>query len=187
MDERIVNTQPRIIGLMGYGGAGKDSAAHIIVKYGGYEKRAFADKVREFAVAIDAHLPEIQETYSQVVNRLGYDQAKREHKCVREYLVRIGHSARTVIYKEIWLDAVLPPTYNDETRRIVVSDVRYPNEADRVRALGGAVWRIERPNCDAVHETERQSIAAAKYDLVLLNDGTLEDLERKVNNLLLGK
>lgn len=174
-------SKPVIVGLCGYGRCGKDSTAGILGRLYGYEKRAFADKVREFAEAVDAYLPEIGETYTQIVKRMGYEAAKEKHQCVRDYLVKIGHCARTVFYDSIWIDMALE---RDRPRLLAISDVRYPNEADRIRALGGVVWRITRPGCVPKHKTEAESIPKVRCDAEISNDGTFADLEIEVKRLL---
>jgi len=177
---------PLLIGVCGFAGTGKDTVAAFLKEKYGFEQRAFADKIREFAAILNTSFPLLGETYNQVVERLGYEQAKRTHPCVREHLIAIGHGLRTVFHRDILLDSALPPTgfTADSPLYLVISDVRNQNEAARIKALGGFVWRITRPGVAAAHDTEAASLAAVRSDFTLGNAGTIEELTANVVKLI---
>jgi hypothetical protein len=58
----------------------------------------------------------------------------------------------------------------------VVTDVRYRNEGERIRNMGGEVWLVSRPEYGAANFEERQSLSEVTYDRLILNDGGLDDL-----------
>jgi hypothetical protein len=63
-----------------------------------------------------------------------------------------------------------------------VSDVRFADEAELVRELGGEVWLIERPGCQANgHASEALAFAA---DRIIDNSGDIEHLRREVSRAL---
>lgn len=68
----------------------------------------------------------------------------------------------------------------------VFDDVRFPNEVEMIRAYGGVIVRIERPDrattpqIDA-HASERTNLL--DVDHVVINDGTQADLEAKITAL----
>jgi hypothetical protein len=177
----------RIVGLSGYAGVGKDEARKILCEEKGFVGSAFADKLRELAAFLDPYFPEAQGTYKSVVERLGYDKAKREYPCIRQYLIKLGEGGRDIIYQDVWLDRVLPPptlaahqAFMANPQPLVISDVRNPNEGQRVKDLGGIVIRITRPGHGPVHETEAKSVAATKFDIEIVNDGSLDEFRSKV-------
>lgn len=70
---------------------------------------------------------------------------------------------------------------------VVIPDVRFRNEVAAIRDAGGQVFRIVRPGAGltgetAAHASEVQQfgIADAELDAVIVNDGTVDDLRRKV-------
>lgn len=74
---------------------------------------------------------------------------------------------------------------------VTITDVRFRNEVEAVKAAGGKVWRIVRPRSGlqgaaALHvsETEMAALPDAAFDRVIQNDGTLEDLEKKAADAL---
>lgn len=76
----------------------------------------------------------------------------------------------------------------DPSDLAIISDLRQPNEAERVRDLGGLVIECYRPeNDDAYvtgsdHITERV-LPRELVDAIIANDSTLEDLEAKARLL----
>jgi len=71
--------------------------------------------------------------------------------------------------------------------RVVTPDVRFLNEAAAVRALGGLVVRVVRPghvsainNAGAAHVSEDFCRTYTGWDHEFVNDGSVQDLERKV-------
>jgi hypothetical protein len=78
---------------------------------------------------------------------------------------------------------------------IVIDDLRYSNEADLVRELGGVIYEIKRPRgikeelgykikkaFGLVHASER-GIDRKYIKATIINDGTIEDLQNKVREL----
>lgn len=103
----------------------------------------------------------------------------------RQLLQRYGTEAhRDTFHEDFWLDAVLPEGRND-CDVLVVMDVRFENEAQRVLDRGGEVWKIERPGVEPVdgHSSE-DGIPDSMVTRTIVNDGTLEDLRNKVDAAL---
>ena len=70
--------------------------------------------------------------------------------------------------------------------RVIADDVRFLNEAKAVKAMGGQMWKVVRPN--AVHDGSHVSEGGLDdwdgFDAVIQNDGSLSDLRAKVLALL---
>lgn len=197
-------TKPTLIGLAGYARVGKDTVGEILASDHGYQRRAFADKLRELAAEINPVLnPSTGETYVDAIARHGYEGAKRlyPHE-LRRFLVALGAGARKVLGYDVWLDAALPLkgdlpprelTWGSalDDRPTVVTDVRYLNEAKRIRQLGGVVWYIQRtdvgPANDEEHRTISEILLADQFDAILYNDSSIDWLEAKTDELLAGK
>ncbi len=68
--------------------------------------------------------------------------------------------------------------------RIVIADVRFPNEVNAIRELGGRVIKIDREEIvDNIHESEN-ALKGIEYDIVIENNGTLEELYSKIGNII---
>ena len=73
----------------------------------------------------------------------------------------------------------------------VITDVRYPNEAEWVLAQGGRLWRVERtdgPLEDIGRQLKHESEVALDdftgWERTILNDGSREDLHRVVDSII---
>lgn len=183
-----------IIGLCGYARSGKDTAAKILTKYG-FKHVAFADKVREAVYALDPLLwretgrYETEETsLSAVIDELGWEGYKSSEWAeeIRTLLQRMGTEVgRNILGENIWVDAI----FNDPTnfrKNLVVSDVRFPNEADYIyERYDGIVIRINRNNVGPINNHSSDNYVDqldAAWDID--NDGTLEDLENELLTIL---
>ena len=93
---------------------------------------------------------------------------------------RTGTEAgRGVLGDTVWIDETWKRASNHA--RVVITDVRFPNEADAVKQHHGIVVRVERPGLVPPnnHPSER-SMETYTFDGHLRNDGTIEDLKRKI-------
>lgn len=172
---------PPIIGISGYSGVGKDTARQILCEAYGCEGAAFADKVREYALLLNPYFEETKCYYSELIESMGYDNAKRKYDCVRKLMVKIGHGARTLLGQNVWVNALLPiDSQRPAGKSLVISDVRYTNEAERIILLGGIVIRLERNGVNAANETEKNSLMLTPYTYKIENNGSLEDLRQKL-------
>lgn len=141
-----------ILGITGLAQAGKDTIAKYLIENHDFERRAFADKLKEFCYLIN---PELREA----VEAVGWENAKRI-PTFRRFLQDVGHHARLTFGLYCWVDQILT---TDETysRNVVITDVRYPNEFDRIQWLGGWLIRVIRPGLEKVndHITETQHLS----------------------------
>lgn len=168
-----------IIGLSGFARSGKDTVANVLVTDLGYERVAFADAIRNILYAMN---PQVGgDRLVPMVDEYGWDIAKAKPE-VRELLQSLGYAARKNINEGVWIEAAL---YNlDPNKNYVIADVRFTNEADTIRILGGEIWRVERPEVTAVNgHISEVEMSGYTFDEVLSNDGTVEQLEFLVKQL----
>lgn len=108
----------------------------------------------------------------------------------RKLLQLLGTEAgRQIIHPNIWVNALFS-AYKPEDNWIV-TDVRFPNEADIVKDKGGIMIRINRSQflidgrviLKDEHASETGLDDYDKFDYVIDNDGTVQDLIDKVKSL----
>lgn len=176
---------PKIIGFCGYPGSGKDEAAKVLVAQG-WQRVAFADKLREMALAIDPligsdmHGDKI--SLSKWVDKRGWLEAKK-HPEVRRLLQRIGTEAvRDIIGPDTWVQ--LAERSMLIGKHVVITDCRFPNEAAMIRQRGGLLCWIDRPGCEAPAHNQHSSEAYGfKIDEIINNTGSVEQLHNAVLEL----
>lgn len=171
-----------LIGLAGKKRAGKDSAASVLTKELGYTRVAFADSIKKILEDLN---PIIDADYSyrlmDVLEWYEYDwELLKARPEVRGLMQRLGVAVRQ-FDEGFWVEAAL---HNAEKySRIVVTDVRFPNEVDAVLEKGGVVYRVVRPGLEST-DWHISETALDHLDLpVILNDGSVEDLYAKVREL----
>jgi len=141
-DELGVVKNYNLIGLTGYAQSGKDTLANVLVENYGYTRVAFADKIRDFLYGINPMVACSPTGYLQdLINLVGWDKAKQEPQ-VRRLLQDLGISARELIDENIWVNAALNKAIRED--RVVITDVRFENEAVAINLMGGQLWRVKR-------------------------------------------
>jgi hypothetical protein len=190
-----------IIGLSGYARSGKDEAAKVLVEQHGFTRIAFADKLRDFLYALNPlvsnnlylksddigwHLWGKNEPMRvrDVIDYAGWDGYKESPygQEIRELLQRLGTEAgRQVLGENIWVDSAFIGL--DPNKNYVITDVRFPNEAEAVRERGGCLWRINRAGIGPAnnHASELSLDDYQDFHQYLNNDGAVEEYHEKVN------
>ena len=69
----------------------------------------------------------------------------------------------------------------EQYQQVVIPDVRFPNEADAIKELGGIIWRINRHGLNGINEHRSEhAMDSQMVDHVIYNDGSLEELSDEV-------
>lgn len=174
----------KLIGLAGLAGAGKDTVRDMLENEHDFTGIAFADPIRNMLGALLAE--------SGFSTKWMFQRPLKEQP-IEGLGLSYRHLAQTLgtewgrhLQPDFWLriaQSNIEHHRKTGARRIVISDVRFVNEAEWIKAQGGEVWIINRPGLAAVrdHESERQ-IAQIQPDRWLDNSGTLENLWTLVND-----
>lgn len=163
----------KIIGLCGFAGVGKDTAA---ANMHAWTRMAFAD--------------ELKKDLKPFLNWIGCDLTDPKHKeAARDLMVAWGKTARK-FRPDFWVarlfNQINPVSFMPT--QIVITDVRYLNEAFEILRRGGNVVRISRTGYGPRNAEEAGSIAEiechvgeGKWSIpVVMNDSTPEELAKKV-------
>ena len=175
-------TKPLLIGLTGIAGSGKDTVRGVL-EARGFNGIAFADPIRDMLTALlescgvgtewmtERHLkemdiPEIGASYRKMAQMLGTEWGRQIDP---EFWLKIAKAKVSLI--------------NDyDAGGVVISDVRFPNEAAWVQAQGGLIWKVLRPGVEAVRSHESEALVnTLPYDYVIDNRGSIEDLDHAVD------
>lgn len=193
----------RIIGLAGYAGSGKDEVGKLLVRQG-YEKLAFADRVKELTLALDpicAFMPSSPFllkrpwlrfvtpmrfyrlwTLSDLIAAFGAEDAKRCFPEVRRVYQKLGTDVCRSLNPDVWVDELVKKI--DHETSYVITDVRFPNEVEAIHALGGEVWWVNREGHGPLNgHVSESSIDLADMDWIVDNNGSLGDLSNTVMDL----
>jgi len=176
-----------ILGLSGWARNGKDTVAdHLISKYG-YERISFAAPMKEALYRLNPKITvdSVVSTPIRIgVDVYGWDDLKTHGPEVRELLQRFGTEVGRELWGEdFWVNAAIDSI--SDGSRVVVSDVRYPNEADAVKKLGGEVWRVVRPGYGAANDhASEHALNDYDFDYMIENNSGVETLYDLVDSKL---
>lgn len=170
---------PVVVAFIGPAGCGKSTAAARLVERG-YSLLKFAHPIKMMLRAIGLEEEHLEGDRKEVpCDLLGGASPRRA-------MQTLGTEwGRTIIHPDIWVNAWLRVAVwrLQNGQRLVIDDLRYPNELDAVLRLGGVTLRIVRKDafqCEA-HDSETQHIISQR---VIVNDGAQEDFLRSVDEAL---
>jgi len=165
-----------IVAVCGRKQSGKDTIGKILIKRRGFKKYSFAAKLKE--IALDLFDIDIPESHGAI------------NEDERKVLQMLAHKMRD-INEDVWIDFVLKQIVHSEPEdaKIVITDVRYPNELVRLRQFDGHIvlFRLKRKVDDDTHASEAllETIPDEKFDEVLENqDWSIEKFLDHANDLV---
>lgn len=178
-----------IVGLSGYARSGKDTVAAHLVKEHGFTRLAFADPMREALYRLNpkVNVADVQGVHlATAVDGLGWEQVKVDSEDTRTLLQRFGTEVvREMFGESFWVDYTMHLAESHD--KVVISDVRFKNEAEAIKAAGGVVWRVERPGTGAVNgHSSENDLDEYEFDLTINNVGTIEVLHTVVDFIMNG-
>jgi len=179
----------KVIGITGIAGSGKDTVADILQELNPKTTRySFAAPVKEAASIVTGLDP----------FHFSSDNPDRNkvhpiwNLSPRDILKLLGTDCcRDIIHKDIWIirakvahkSALHKYPHSD---LFVITDVRFNNEAEWIKSIGGEIWKVSRQlslignrGHATKHETE-QGIESKYYDKTLLNNSSLDDLRLEI-------
>lgn len=176
--------KPLLIGLAGRAGSGKSTVANYLVDHHLYIENSFAHELRwEVQDAIDnpGYRPLESESLIMAAGNLTDPWEKPTSPAMRRLLQWWGTEYRRTQDPHYWLKALRLP----RGELVVISDVRFNNEAYFLRHLGGIIWRIEgREDLSVPMHASETEIGAIVPHQTIWNNGTLEDLRLRIDYAL---
>jgi len=180
------------IGLAGYARSGKDTVVKYLEMKYSYKRIAFADQIRNALYNLNPIVrvktqddPEAKLPWAlrDMVDFYGWEELKDISVDVRGLMQRLGTEvARDMWGNDFWVDQAFREVAIHP--RAALSDVRYVNEAQRVRDFGGQVWRVVRPGYEAVNDhPSEHALDGFMFDHIIVNDGTLDELYDKIDRI----
>mgnify|MGYP001232611134 FL=1 len=198
-----------LIGLCGYIGSGKNAVAEMLVKNHGYEQDSFAKSLKDAVSAVfgwprellEGNTPHSRE-WREAPDTWWTEQLEMPVS-PRLALQVIGTEVfRGKYHNNIWVASLLRRVGD---RKVVVSDVRFPNEIKLIQEYGGKVIWVKRDMPEWANTGMEASIGdenavmtmqklgihssewawtGSQFDYTLNNDKGLQELEESTNYLV---
>jgi len=179
-----------IIAFTGYLQSGKDTAAdYLLARNKSFKKYSLAQPLKEAAKIMFGFTDDqvygvgkdvIDSRYGikprEVLQTLGTEYAQKT-------LPTMFPEFEKTIGRNLWVSRFLEMRPDN----CVLSDLRFPHEADAVKSIGGYVIRVLRPDkvphSKDLHESEKY-IQELEVDSEIINDGSLVDFYEKIEFVL---
>lgn len=173
-----------LIGLIGLRRAGKDTAAQALVNQG-FENVKFADALKGMLRTYLAYRGVSPCLVEEMIEGKMKEEAVAAFggKSTRFAMQTLGTEwGRDTIASDLWVDTAMARARQFD--RVVVSDVRFPNEVEAIKQAGGKIIRIWRPGLTVDSHPSESLIESLFWHVTVANDGTIEDLHNRIQWLL---
>jgi hypothetical protein len=185
-----------IIGINGYAGSGKDTVGTIlqqIDKDSHWEIKKWAGKLKQVAELLTGIPVEKFEDQEFKKTNLGKQWNDRINNpmSVRDFLQKLGtEGLRDGLHTNTWVNALMADYKCVPADRApngwdcnnwIITDTRFPNEAQSIKDAGGIIIRVTRPGIGPVNDHPSETgLNQWNFDYEIQNDGTLENLINSV-------
>jgi hypothetical protein len=204
-----------IVGICGFIGSGKDTIADYLVNFHEFRRESFASTLKDAVASVfgwdrtmlEGRTKEAREWREQV-DPWWADRLAMPTLTPRWVLQYWGTEVcRKGFHDDIWI-ASLENKLRNSKDNVVISDCRFPNEIKSIKDAGGQIVWVQRgdlPNWYdtaidanngsnvAANELKRLKIHASEtawvgtdFDLILDNNGSIDDLYRNAKSLVVG-
>lgn len=203
-----------IVGISGFIGSGKDTAADYLVNHYDFHRDSFASALKDVCAAVfgwDRILIEGRDEgareWRNQVDKWWAEKLNIPHFTPRYALQNIGTNLfREYFNNDIWILS-LANKLRKTTSNTVITDCRYPNEIAAIREHKGIMIRVVRGyepewyftaqaalNGDSMAQvrmeqefsihTSEWAWINSKFDYIVYNNGTITDLYDQVNSIV---
>jgi hypothetical protein len=184
-----------IIAVCGYKGAGKTTIGNYLARTAGYQSMAFADGLKDTVSLLFGYSREMlagetveSRNIRETVEPL-WSHYLGQPTTPRQTLQKIGCLFRDHVHPDFWCSVLLeraaPIQHN-----VVITDLRFPNEAEFFRKRFGRnrvlVIRVERPGLALDTHISETAHLGIEVDAVIENTGSEPELCAKVDRVVKG-
>jgi len=174
-----------IIGICGLIGSGKGTVADFLVEQRGFTKISFADKLKDGVASVFGWDREMLEgntddsrTWREKVDP--YWSTETGHPITPRLVLQLFGTdcMRNGFYDGIWVSLVKKQLLENPDSNFVIPDVRFENEANMIRSIGGKLWRVKRgddPEWWDTAQTEMRQKAAQKQSKGIVVSPKMEE------------
>lgn len=172
-----------IVGLAGRKGVGKTSAGMFLERHG-FVRFSFAERLKILS-------KQMFEFTENDLNGTGKEKKFRSYEWTpREFMEKYGEFMR-YWDTNYWLGSLMNRIVFGKETKIVIDDIRYPNEADGIRKLDGVLIQILRYEHQNPYKLDTESVSENslnnyKFDFVVPEhrNGTLGELYSSVFDIV---
>lgn len=182
-------SKPLLIGLSGKAGSGKSTVGDYLAGAHGYAQFAFAGALKEV----------VQTAFHFTDEQMAFKKEAVDPRCGKSPRWCLQHfgSAFQEVWPKVWIYNLCFEILDFQAalgqHHIVVTDVRFRDEAEALKKMGAVLVRIERDKDHSLeacatgiegHISEMDLDGWEGWDYRIANDGSMADLAADVENML---
>jgi hypothetical protein len=177
-----------LLGITGRKYNGKDTAAEYLVKKYGYMQLTMAEPLKEMCkIAFGFNQRQLHGDLKETIDSNWGISPRNALQFLGTDIFRNQiHKLIPNIDDKFWIKCMVTRINKlkeeNPNIRIVISDIRFPNEISMISGLEGTLMRVVRPsiNNDDCHESEKL-ISSLNVSYEIFNESTLDDLYTKID------
>lgn len=169
-----MSNKVKLFGVAGPAGVGKDTVGDWLVKHRGFHKHAFASVLKAGLAAMGMPEPADRDAKELPIEGFSFSW--------RDAAQKLGTEWGRALDPDLWAKLTNLHLLREmaQGHSVVVTDVRFENEADMIRALGGTIihmtGRSAKLGALSGHASEA-GILKRRGDVLICNDGPMTQLE----------
>jgi guanylate kinase len=180
-----------IIGITGKKGSGKSTIADYLVNNYDFNEYAFANTLK--SVCMEVFQLQTKQLYGSQLDKERIDDFWNISS--RKIMQEVGTAFREIGNRipqldKIWIKSLHREIQIKDKSFIVISDVRYKDEADSIKEYEEKGWiakiikieRLEQELNEDIHESENQEVP---YDYLINNNDSRNELFKKITDIMM--
>ena len=177
--------KPKIIGLVGPTLSGKSSAAKVLTYTHGYRLAPMAQPLKNMLIAGGLTHADVYGEHKECPSIL------LGGRTPRHAMQTLGTEwGRDLIHPDLWVNMWVARYETTASyanpQPVVADDVRFDNEAEAIRKLGGIIVEVCRPSA-AYSSAHRSEKGIGVIDCRIHNTGSIADLRDKIRDVVEGR
>ena len=170
-----------ILGITGVARVGKDTLFTCIKEINKgikFSRLAFADELKK----------ECDDFLIKNIGISAFTEDESEKKIIRPFLVTYGTHVRRKLDKDCWIKKIEPMVSKERNKCFVITDVRFSNEAEWIKKMGGLVIHLSRDGILPANDDEKindpilRNIADHKIKLPTFNEDLIGSVKNEILN-----
>ena len=191
-----------LIGLLGKKRVGKDTVAEYLIKKYNFIRYAFADPIKEIAkIMFNFSDEQLYGNQKEIIDprwgisprnffqKFGTEMTQYD---IYKHLPRLREK---IPPREMWV-VIFQEWYRKKVEenpniRVVISDVRFIHELNRIKELDGIIIRIIRPDIELknqnethLSEIENQDVVFDMIDFTIINNSKIKSFHNKIDKTM---
>lgn len=174
-----------LISLIGPKGSGKTTLSTYLEKNHSFTRLSFATPIK----AMISTLLEFQNAPQSLTQRMLNGDLKEtpseylDNQTPRHAMQTLGTEwGRDIISKNLWTNILKRRIESlPNNPRIVIDDMRFPQETDMIKNLKGTIILIQRPGYSSTSHSSEKEYLKINQDFTIINDKTPEDMFLQLN------